>query len=73
MIKTQVAGQANPLDIHQQAFLEALAKNVQKVLSDGDQRYLYALCIQLQDVLPSYLLHLTSLYSICDDCASADA
>ena len=73
LIKTAVAGRPQPLDIHQQQFLEALAKNVQKVLSDGDQRYLYALCLQLQDVLPSYLLHLTQLYSICDDCATAES
>jgi hypothetical protein len=66
--KTAVAGEFVALDKQQIKFLKAIEGNVQKVLSDGDQRYLYALCLQLQDVLPSYLVGLSQRFSVCDDC-----
>lgn len=73
IIKTAVAGKPKALDKQQRKFLEAMSKNIQKVLNDGDQRYLYALCLQLQDVLPSYLIGLEQSFTICDDCASTES
>lgn len=73
VIKTAIAGSPKALDKQQRKFLEAMSKNVQKVLEDGDQRYLYALCLQLQDVLPSYLAGLSQSFAICDDCATAES